>query len=369
VYGDLSPLERAFERIAIPYLWQSFGLSGSPGASCRSPFRDDRHPSFSVYADGQRWYDFATGEGGDAADFVAKALNLSREDGCRKLIELAGTGSSSVAPANLKPRPTVTTPKLDPLTDKEKAIKRRSWPAFEPPSASEIAMMASQRGLSREGVEIAAARGLLFCATWAGRRAWVVTDSTHYNAQARRMDGEIWQGIGKKAQTLPGSCAHWPVGIKEAAAYPAIGICEGGPDLLAAFHLAWCADVLGSLGVVAMFGARNHILDDALPYFAGKRVRIFAHDDKDGYDGARRWVKQLRAAGATADGYRFRGFRRSDGNKVKDLNDFVRLDYDQWESGRAAVESLFDFVPAALPNGGNPKPRNPEPLSFCQCGL
>ena len=127
---------------------------------------------------------------------------------------------------------------------------------------------------------------------------------------------------------------------------PAVALCEGGADMLAAFHLAWCADVLGNLGLCAIFGAANHITEDALPYFADKQVRIFAHDDPKGYEGAARWVKQLRAAGVTVDGFRFCGFRQANGDKVKDLNDFVRLDYDQWESERAVVENIFDFVPA-----------------------
>ena len=86
----------------------------------------------------------------------------------------------------------------------------------------------------------------------------------------------------RKAWSLPGSVGDWPAGIKGAAAYPAIALCEGGADLLAACHLAWCADVLGNLGVVAIFGAGNHIADAALPYFAGKRVRIFIDDDPAG---------------------------------------------------------------------------------------
>jgi hypothetical protein len=42
------------------------------------------------------------------------------------------------------------------------------------------------------------------------------------------------------------------------------------------------------------------------------------------------------------------GFRQADDRPVKDLNDFVRLDYDQWEAERELVESAFAFVP------GNP---------------
>ena len=51
-------------------------------------------------ADGRKWKDHATGEGGDAVDFLAQALTLSSEDVCKKLIELGvcpfpNTGSQS----------------------------------------------------------------------------------------------------------------------------------------------------------------------------------------------------------------------------------------------------------------------------------
>ena len=75
---------------SIPELWEMLNLPGKPERSCRSPFREDRSPSFSIYDDGRRWKDHATGEGGDAVDFLARALNLSNEDACKKLIELAG---------------------------------------------------------------------------------------------------------------------------------------------------------------------------------------------------------------------------------------------------------------------------------------
>ena len=353
---NLSPLERALERISIPYLWQLFNLPGNPGPSCRSPFREDRHPSFSIYADDQRWYDFTTGDGGNAADFVAKALNLSREDGCRKLIEIAGTRSSGSARANPKPRPIAA--KYDPLLDKEKARQRRSWPAFETPSDVEIVMIARQRDLSPEALKIAVERGLLFCTTWHGRRAWIVTDRTRLAAQVRRLDGLDWD-CGK-AQSLLGSIGSWPVGIREAQAFPAIALVEGGPDLLAAFHLAWIetstpetlalgkgVDVLGNLGVVAMLGSAADIADAAVPLFAGKRVRIFAHDDWSGVAGLGKWTSALKAAGASVDAFGFRGFHQSDGSEVNDLNDFVRLDYDEWEAKRSLVESVFEFVPTA----------------------
>ena len=86
-----SPLQAAKDRLTIPELWAMLGLPGKPGRSCRSPFREDRNPSFSIYDGGHRWKDHGTGLGGDA-DFRAAACNLSKAEGARKLIELAGTG-------------------------------------------------------------------------------------------------------------------------------------------------------------------------------------------------------------------------------------------------------------------------------------
>jgi hypothetical protein len=156
---------------------------------------------------------------------------------------------------------------------------------------------------------------------------------------------------------LPGSVGGWPVGLREAQAFPAIALVEGGPDLLAAFHLAWCetstpetlalgkgADVLGNLGVVAIYGAKTRIIDAALPLFAGKRVRIFVHDDVSGYGAIAIWTGALRTAGVTVDGFGFSEFLQSNGAPVNDLNDFARIDPDQWESERSLVESAFDFV-------------------------
>src|SRR4029077_6863711 len=86
-----SPLKAALEKLTIYDVWQMLGLPGRPKPSCKSPFRDERNASFSIYAQGRRWKDHTTGEGGDAADFCAKARNLSREEGARLLIDLAGT--------------------------------------------------------------------------------------------------------------------------------------------------------------------------------------------------------------------------------------------------------------------------------------
>src|SRR6266540_3742129 len=211
-------LEAAKDRLRIPNLWRHFGFSGEPKTSCRCPWREDHHPSFSVSDDGCLWHDFTTNEGGDAIDFLARASGLSRADACRKFIELARGGH--IAP-HLKPAP----PKKE----------RPRFQCFERGSIAELKRLSQLRNMSLEGLQFAIERGLLWFATLRGLRAWIVTDGERVNAQARRIDGGLWEHLdgSPKVWTLPGSWAGWPIGIKEAQPFPAIALCEGGPDFLA----------------------------------------------------------------------------------------------------------------------------------------
>jgi hypothetical protein len=207
----LSPLEAAREQLSISQLWAMLNLPGKPGRSCRSPFREDRNPSFSIYDYGRKWKDHATGQGGDAVDFVAAACNLSPEEGARRLIELAG----------VLPHPNERTSlgnfvRSHNVEEEEKARKRKSWPVFEALTREEIKAIAELRGLSVEGVSLGAQAGLLYCANSREGRAWIITDSRRRSAQARRMDGQPWARIGAKAWTLPGSEAVLSIGLREA---------------------------------------------------------------------------------------------------------------------------------------------------------
>jgi hypothetical protein len=76
-----------------------------------------------------------------------------------------------------------------------------------------------------------------------GERAFVITDKSRRNYLARRLDGRKWEHISSKAYTLPDSQAKWPIGIQEAGPFPAIALCEGGPDFLAAFGHALASSV------------------------------------------------------------------------------------------------------------------------------
>ena len=315
-----SMLADAKARLNIFALWIHFNYPGKPSANCHSPFRKDAKPSFSVNADGTLWNDFATGEAGDAIDFFQRASGLSQKDACKKFIELAG-GHCTPAPRAACPRPADAKPK--PV-----------FPDFRRGTADDFQPLASLRNIGREGIEWASERGLLCFAKLKDCPAWIITDAARLNAQARRMDGQCWNHLGgnPKAWTLPGSWASWPIGITEAKNFPAIALCEGGPDFISAHYLAlWeqstyypKRDV--SCAPVAMLGASQRIHADALPLFAGKRVRIFGHDDDAGRMAVERWAAQLASAGANVDAFSFAGLVQTDGKPVKDLNDALLMD-------------------------------------------
>ena len=138
------------------------------------------------------------------------------------------------------------------------------------------------------------------------------------------MDGQTWEHISAKAWTLPGSWAAWPIGIHEAQGFPAIALCEGGPDFLAAHSLAIWEQA--SCAPVAILGSTQRIHADALPLFTNKRVRIFGHADNPGRLAVERWAAQLASVDADVDAFNFDGLVRADGQPVNDLNDSFLMD-------------------------------------------
>jgi hypothetical protein len=320
-YGQ-STLAEAKRRLTIYDLWRHFGFDGEPKASCHSPFRDDAKPSFSVNADGTLWNDFATGEAGDAVDFFQRASGLSQKDACRKYIELAG-GRVTTARPEARPRWSEAKPKP-------------SFPDFHKGAAADFKQLASLRNIGCDGLEFASERGLLWFATPKDRQAWIVTDSARVSAQARRLDGLPWEHLegSPKAYTLPGSWAKWPIGIMEAQAFPRVALSEGGPDLLAACHFIASEAREADCAPVAMLGASQSIHPDALPAFAGKRVRIFGHEDEAGRAAVANWARQLASVGADVDAFHFGGLRKVDGSPAKDLNDCTSIHTDDFEADR-----------------------------------
>jgi hypothetical protein len=215
-------ISEAKNLIRIPDLWKMLDLPGTPAKSCHSPFREDRTASFSVSPNGMLWNDFGTADSGDAVAFLQRARGLDRNEACREFLRLAGDcGQSSTRP----------------VTQNYSGKRPAYHPHLRKGTAEEIQALCRLRGISVHGLEAAQQAGMMAFSNLRGQTAWIILDSTNRNYQARRLDGKTWAHIGdKKAWTLPGSQAAWPIGILNTAPFKSIIFCEGGPDLLAAFH-------------------------------------------------------------------------------------------------------------------------------------
>jgi len=163
----------------------------------------------------------------------------------------------------------------------------------------------------------------------------------------------------RKAHTLAGSKKNWLVGLRVDRG-PAFEILdsarlslspEGGPDYLALWdfvlerELEWIA-----LPVAILGRGVNTIHEQALKLCKGKRIRIFAHADKDGgaLEEARKWGRQFQEAALFRSRDRASEFlHKSDARSHKDVNDLVALDPTQsgeleqllWRNSRCAIST------------------------------
>jgi hypothetical protein len=330
------------QRLTIPEVWNMLGLPGEPGRCVPSCLREDRHASLSIYDEGRRWKDHATAAGGDVVDFIAAALLCSTAEAIRWARERLGG-----LPAEIR-RPAVRVPigRMDGRTD---GIPR-PLPPLRMAQSGELAALAKLRGFSVSILAAAQAAGVLQFLpaerTW-GAPSWAVTCPARRVVEARRLDGQPYperkwtDATTGKTRILPERKCHawaassqvksWPVNLEAASHCRAIAFCEGGPDLLAALHLVTIEDA-SDVGVVAMLGAANtRIAHEALPYFRGKRVRLFPHADNAGWAAVREWTRTLREAGADVDAFSLARLERHDGKPGKDLNDLLRIGTDTWK--------------------------------------
>jgi hypothetical protein len=322
---------RIKQRISIPWLWRYHNLSGDPipGRRCRSPFYHDNNPDFFISSDGGWFVDHGEPiHKGDVISFEMLASRCALRDAIRKLQQLANLPGNEArrfaVNARSQPRRYQDSRPLQPMT----------LDFLERGSTDDLKRLADLRCLAGEALEIAVAAGALWFATLRGSRAWIVTDRTRYVAEARRLDGQLWQHISAKSWTLPGGSdgrKRWPLGILEAnEGGKTLALVEGSADYVAAYHWIWAEARRSDVAPVGMLGAALSIHPVAVPLFAKKRVRIFPHSDAgrlNGFDAARRWSAQLRCVGAVVDCFDFTGLMCNDGQAVCDLNDLSSVTF------------------------------------------
>jgi hypothetical protein len=256
---------------------------------------------------------------------------LAGADHRKRIWQLAGEAHQ---PGHYRPLPPVWLPRVT------VAVSR--IPPLRKLTVGEMAALAELRGWrSFAGLEILSQRRLL----WHGmvyddgveRPAWIVTDETRKNADARRLDGGVWtfkDGGHGKAKALASGARGWPIGAGQIGDRPLVLLCEGQPDFCSGPFVAWFEGVhLNPVAFACMTGTANDIESEALPLFAGKHVRIAVHDDPkgQGMSAAERWAIQLyRAEVGKVDWFDFHGITGWDGEPVMDLADFAKLLDDEF---------------------------------------
>lgn len=308
--------------------WHIGNVWGEPGES------------LSVNISGQYagyFRDWATGLRGDC---IQLAMTV-RDVDFGGALQLLAVRYSSAQPAIISGKPRLGRNRQQ----RKKEASQRTFESLElrPGNDTDLTCLSRLRNVTIEALEIATDRGLLWFYNSREGRAFVITDRTRKNVQARRLDGRPWRWNKKKAWTLKGSAASWPIGLQESAEFPCIAICEGGPDFLAAFHHALIAGVETEVAPICMTGASLAIPDECVGGFVEKHIRIFVHDDEEGRLAGNRWAQQLRTADACIDGFTFDGLIRTDGLPVKDLCDMASIHVDSWELHQHTVENCMTF--------------------------
>ena len=315
-------LDEAKARVTISAAWRALGLPGEPRRSCRSPFREDRHPSFSVFQSDRLWRDHATGERGDVVAFVQRALACGPGEAIRRVLELAGGVSSPVLLAPRQGASEAPAKRFDGLAGLQ--LRR--------PGREEILRIAGAREWALDvGLQLAADRGLLLTADVPHRGevlpAWILTDNVRKSAQARRLDGRPWEGDGYafKSKSLRADAAH-PPGLADIVEQNRAGVllCEGEPDALAALLCVWLADASPRVGVLALPGASRPLPASVTDQLRGRRVRIVRQNDEAARRSTLAWLESLAVAGIAADVQPLDGTRDASGNLAKDLADLCR---------------------------------------------
>lgn len=212
---------------------------------------------------------------------------------------------------------------------------------------SEAHRLASLRGLPLAAINSALATGVLSFGTHRGQPAWFVRDE--YAGCARRLDGRNWthRSTHAKADDTPGNSganeSGWPIGILQAKECATIIVCEGCPDALAAHAVR--VTLCGTFAIVCLLGSGLTIVENALSYFRGKRVRIIAHADSDGLAFAERNARVLADIAEQVSIATLDGLSTANGTPASDLCDVLAF-RKPWCVPNEIAE-LFDFATAS----------------------
>jgi hypothetical protein len=281
----------AVAAFSIADAWRMLGYEGEPKRACKSPFREDRTPSFSIHNDGKSWKDHATGDGGDVVEFVKLAVGGYAEarDWLKERIGMGGALKSEDTPPQSR-------------------TKQIKWPSelVEGQNATRI-KFAHRRGFSPTSSQIMVTAGLLRFSIVDGNKCFVITDESRRAAEIRRIDG---QPFGKsKAYPLRGVDKTWLPGadlLRIASPDVGVLVTEGATDFLTAIDL-YVRYRRGKLGhkrwvIVAILGASCKTLDgECATLIRGRHVRLAPDADDAGDAMTSHWRGVFNQLGCPVD--------------------------------------------------------------------
>jgi DNA primase len=289
-----SKIEKIRASCTIEWAWKILDLPGRPARTCKSPFREDKKPSFSVYMakDGQRWYDQGTGEGGDVVDFWAAAKGITLQAAIDELGLMMGIEAKRHTARYRTPEKAKEKPEEKPV----------QWPSdLRMPTIAECESLGMLRDLPAAAFDVAALLGFLKVGTHKGELLWFLTDASKQGAEGKTFTGDPCLASGKKTAALPGTSKSWCYGLmsdrEEWNAIDKLVIVEGLPDFFAA--LAILIDYPGNARPISMLGASTRPGDECRPFINDRECLIIGHNDTEGRRAIDVWRKRLQELGAS----------------------------------------------------------------------
>jgi hypothetical protein len=221
------------------------------------------------------------------------AAQSNRTDGY--LLNGDGNQRTQTVPARPKPRT------LD------SATKRTFWPAYRPPKAREIEVIANLRRVPVTAVAAAARWGFLSHMNFRGHSCMVFHEGNF--AQVRKLDGQKWKladGSEHKVLSLPGSEGAF-FGQKWLGG-PSVRVLlvEGVIGILEAYAAHDFVNPKDGWTILAATSAGSRFYRDTrlLHSLAGRRVKLVPDSNSAGLDGAAHWLADLERVGCQVDSFR-----------------------------------------------------------------
>jgi hypothetical protein len=305
---DLSLLK---ENFTIEDAWKALNLPGEPGRICRSPLREDRNPSFTIYDSGHRWKDWGADDGGDVIDFISKARNLSIKDSIAEFRRMAGGDAPTSTTTSFTTAPKVkkTNPEEDAKRQQTIAERAAVMASLRLPTEAEMQIIADLRKVSLKAVFYLAEDGHIKVGKRQNHLVFAIQSGDF--AQIRRMDGrDFWEGGPKElnmAEPTPafiGLRNNSPTGTRTI-------IAEGLIELLALVELEIRAEdyrrehfpdsEYQPVAFAVASSAHSKVNDVVLGSLRCNAIRIIGDNDTQGRKAVMRWTENLQGADIPVD--------------------------------------------------------------------